>query len=85
MVVGTPIGWVWSTSGTPMETERCDELMASVGARVTTGFERTTTADLSMGLRQLTDVAVKALSPGINDPTTAVHALGHSPRRCCVS
>jgi uncharacterized membrane protein len=83
VVVGTPIGWVWSTSGTPMETERCDELMASVGARVTTGFERTTTADLSMGLRQLTDVAVKALSPGINDPTTAVHALGHSSALLC--
>jgi uncharacterized membrane protein len=30
------------------------------------------------GLRQLTDVATKALSPGINDPTTAVHTLGHS-------
>jgi len=30
------------------------------------------------GLRQLTDVATKAPSPGINDPTTAVHTLGHS-------
>lgn len=83
IVKGTPIGWVWSTSGAPMETERCDELMAAVCARVTTGFERTTTADLSLGLRQLTDVAVKALSPGINDPTTAVHALGHSSALLC--
>jgi uncharacterized membrane protein len=32
---------------------------------------------VTYGLRQLIDVAVKALSPGINDPTTAVHALGH--------
>lgn len=30
------------------------------------------------GLRQLTDVATKALPPEINDPTTAVHTLGHS-------
>ena len=42
-----------------------------------TGVERTETQDLGYGLRQLTDVAVKALSPGINDPTTAVHAISH--------
>ncbi len=35
------------------------------------------------GLRQLTDVTNKALSPGINDPTTAVHALGHSCALLC--
>ncbi|MFN8559300.1 MAG: DUF2254 family protein [Dehalococcoidia bacterium] len=27
--------------------------------------------DLNLGIRQLADIAVKALSPGINDPTTA--------------
>lgn len=31
----------------------------------------------------MTDVAVKALSPGINDPTTAVHALGHISGLLC--
>jgi len=31
----------------------------------------------------LTDVANKALSPGINDPTTAVHALGHISALLC--
>ncbi len=35
------------------------------------------------GLRQMTDVTVKALSPGTNDPTTAVHALGHISRLLC--
>ncbi len=57
--------------------------MAAIAARITLGFERTTTSDLALGLRQLTDVAVKALSPGINDPTTAVHALGHSSALLC--
>jgi uncharacterized membrane protein len=33
--------------------------------------------DLSFGVRQLADVALKALSPGINDPTTAQDALFH--------
>ncbi len=40
-----------------------------------TGSERTAVQDLGYGLRQLTDVVVRALSPGINDPTTAVHGL----------
>jgi uncharacterized membrane protein len=31
--------------------------------------------DLALGVRQLVDVAIKALSPAINDPTTAVQAL----------
>jgi len=34
--------------------------------------------DLGFGLRQLSDGSTKALSPGINDPTTAVHAIGHA-------
>ncbi len=35
-------------------------------------MERTLERDLLLGFRQLSDIAVKALSPGINDPTTAV-------------
>jgi uncharacterized membrane protein len=31
--------------------------------------------DLALGVRQLVDVAIKALSPGINDPSSAVEAL----------
>ena len=34
--------------------------------------------DVSYGLRQLADVALKALSPGINDPTTAQDAIFHA-------
>ncbi|WP_432193714.1 DUF2254 domain-containing protein [Streptomyces sp. bgisy027] len=39
------------------------------------GVERTYHQDLGFGLRQLCDIALRALSPGINDPTTAVQAL----------
>lgn len=42
------------------------------------GHQRTIDQDPSFGVRQLVDVALKALSPGINDPTTAetcVHFL----------
>ena len=42
-----------------------------------TGYERTNVQDVGYGFRQLVDVAARALSPGINDPTTAVHVIGH--------
>ncbi len=50
---------------------------------LSTGFERAAVQDIGYGLRQLTDVANKALSPGINDPTTAVYALGHCSALLC--
>lgn len=37
--------------------------------------DRSMDLDVAFGLRQLVDIAERALSPGINDPTTAVQAL----------
>jgi uncharacterized membrane protein len=37
--------------------------------------ERTMLRDVAFGFRQLADITAKALSPGINDPTSAVQAL----------
>lgn len=39
--------------------------------------ERTMQQDPGYGLRQLVDIAARALSPGVNDPTTAVQAIDH--------
>ncbi|MFE7326995.1 DUF2254 domain-containing protein [Streptomyces sp. NPDC057565] len=39
------------------------------------GVERTLHQDLAFGLRQLSDIALRALSPAVNDPTTAVQCL----------
>ena len=36
------------------------------------GFERTLEQDAALGIRQLVDVACKALSPAVNDPYTAI-------------
>jgi len=44
-------------------------------AAVELGRERTMQQDPAFGFRQLVDVAARALSPGTNDPTTAVQAL----------
>lgn len=42
---------------------------------VTLGGERNMVGDPMYGFRQLVDIAERALSPGTNDPTTAVQAL----------
>ena len=41
------------------------------------GETRTLQQDVAYGVRQLSDVALKAMSPGINDPTTAHDAISH--------
>lgn len=47
-------------------------------AAVAIGHSRTMQQDVTYGLRQLADVALKALSPAVNDPTTAQDAIFHS-------
>lgn len=44
---------------------------------VEVGDSRSTGQDPGFGLRQLTDIALRALSPGINDPATAADAVRH--------
>jgi hypothetical protein len=41
------------------------------------GDERTVEQDPAFAIRIIVDIADKALSPAINDPTTAVQALNH--------
>jgi len=48
---------------------------ASLRAAVHLGKERVLDDDPGFGLRQLVDIAERALSPGINDPTTAVQVI----------
>ncbi len=78
LVAGTPVGACWQVGADGALGRRPVDVEAAITEALVTGFERTSLQDVSFGLRQLTDVAVKALSPGINDPTTAIHALGHS-------
>lgn len=44
---------------------------------VALGIERTIEQDPAFAVRIMVDVAVKALSPAVNDPTTAVQVLDH--------
>jgi uncharacterized membrane protein len=61
-----------------------DELAERAQAAVQLGGTRTMQQDQSYGLRQIVDVAVRALSPGVNDPTTAQDAIFHATAVLCV-
>lgn len=82
LVEGTPIGSLWSPTAS-LSPHDLEQPRQQIGHGMHIGFERTAAQDVGYGLRQLTDVVNKALSPGINDPTTAVHALGHISAVLC--
>lgn len=50
---------------------------ARLNALFSLGHHRTTDQDSAFGVRQLVDIALKALSPGVNDVTTAVVCLDY--------
>ncbi len=80
-VAGVPIARVWPGEGglkVPVP-----DIASRIQAALIVGDERTAAQDIGFSFRQLTDVAVKALSPGINDPTSAVHALDRSAALLC--
>ena len=59
-----------------MPAERCtDELAKHVARAFKLGNERSHTQDILFGVDQLVEVAVRALSPGTNDPFTAIRCL----------
>lgn len=77
VVDGTPLGSTWAPPDHPVSDEARAKFDKKVRTSIHVGPERTAAQDVGYGLRQLTDVTNKALSPGINDPTTAIHSLGH--------
>ncbi len=78
LVADVPVGTCWPLDGNLFTTDTLNQLRDEAAATIHLGPERTAANDVAFGLQQLTDVTTKALSPGINDPTTAIHALGHA-------
>src|SRR5262249_50601389 len=76
VVAGRTRAWIWAAS--PHDPAPDPQAFLPVlrdGVRI--GFERTLEQDAALGIRQLVDVACKALSPAVNDPYTAVQAVDH--------
>lgn len=68
----TPLVTLWSSADGARPQPLPADAEARLRAAFATGRERTVEQDPGFAIRQLTDIAVKALSPGVNDPTTAV-------------
>lgn len=66
---GSVLAGVWSDG--PLDEDR----IASVRAAFVLDRERSIEQDPLFGVVQMVDIAVKALSPGVNDPTTATQCL----------
>ncbi len=73
VISGLPIAWI----GTDTSKRRTDDASISrvVASCFGLGNFRTVEQDPAFGIRQIVDTAIKALSPGINDTTTAATAV----------
>jgi uncharacterized membrane protein len=68
-VTGAVLALVW------VEPPRREELVRRVEAAFVLNEERLVDHDVAFPVRQLADVALKGLSPSVNDPTTAENAM----------
>jgi uncharacterized membrane protein len=66
---GKPLASVWPAHAAD------DRVAAAICDCLVLGAERTPEQDLEFGLVELSDIGVKALSTGLNDPTTAMHSI----------
>lgn len=65
-----PLAAVWPSR----ESDGCN---VAVRRALAIADERDLERDTGYGVRQLTDIAIKALSPSVNDPTTATTCIGY--------
>lgn len=70
VVKGDPLLTVWPPRNPMIYEEKAQGCFL-------TGRSRTTVQDAEYGFNQLVEVGARALSPGINDPFTAITCLGH--------
>ncbi len=72
VVEGRPIGWI---AGAPPDLT---PYRRAIGQALVIDRERKIETDIGFGLRQLVDIAGRALSPSLNDPYSAVQAIHHA-------
>ncbi len=61
----------------------CEGADAAIRAATALGGERSSAADIEFAIRQLVEVADRALSPGTNDPYTAISVLDRLGASLC--
>jgi uncharacterized membrane protein len=71
LVRGEPLVRVWPSPG----PARLAETARLIGEAAIIGVTRTMQQDVDFALRQLNDIGLRALSPAVNDPTTAIEVI----------
>lgn len=71
IVKGSPIVRVWPAS------KGSSEIQSKINNTLLIGNKRTSEQDTEFAIDQLVEIAVRALSPGINDPFTAIMCIDH--------
>ncbi len=77
VIVGHPVAWVVPSPASRRGVQLATAVMHDVAGTLTVSSYRTVEQDAAFGIRQLVDIALKALSPGINDTTTAITCIDH--------
>ncbi len=71
VVEGDELAMVWPAA------DDANVDLETLRTAIAIGETRTIGQDPAFGLRQLTDIALRALSPGVNDPATAADVVRH--------
>ena len=72
-----PGDYVFPIAPVAVASSHVEGTAAAISGATALGQHRTSNADLEYAVRQLVEVALRALSPGINDPYTAITVLDH--------
>ena len=71
----TPVVEVPESHWSTFTTDERDSIRDRLRSACQLDMERTLEHDVRFGFRQLSDIVIRALSPGVNDPTTAITAI----------
>ena len=77
VIEGHPVAWVAPSPVSGQGVPLAPSALRDVAGALTISSYRTVQQDAAFGIRQLVDIALKALSPGINDTTTAITCIDH--------
>ena len=77
VVASCPLALIWPGSRVT------DRLTDQVNSLFVLGHQRTSGQDIEFGVNQLVEIAVRALSPGLNDPFTAITCVDHLGSALC--
>ena len=77
LIRDTPLVQLRAMADRTIDEDKKEEWTKSLNACILTGQRRTPRQDLCCAVTELVEIAVRALSPGINDPFTAIAAIDH--------